>query len=84
VPRRQEEREEVMTEPALPDAILDGGPSDVAERDRLLHLTDPSATKVKLLIGNRYEHFELTTKVANHQARELKVFEWTGSTYVAE
>lgn len=51
-----------------PNVILRGGP----------------AVKVKLLKGNRYEHFEPTDGTVLEDELELLVYDWSGDTYVAE
>jgi hypothetical protein len=67
-----------------PNAILAGGPAEkLPEAERLRHITGPES-KLKLLRGNRYEHFQRTAETILHELGELRVFTWTGSTYVAE
>ncbi|MFJ3928299.1 DUF5988 family protein [Streptomyces sp. NPDC090022] len=41
-------------------------------------------TKVKVLWGNRYEHFEPTDGTITAEELELMVYQWSGYTYVAE
>lgn len=72
-----------MTLATRPNAILAGGPKTLPTAERLRHITG-SESKLKLLRGNRYEHFERTAETIPHELGELHVFAWTGSTYVAE
>jgi hypothetical protein len=67
-----------------PNAILAGGPAEkFPEVERLRHIIG-SESKLKLLRGNRYEHFQRTAETILHELGELRVFTWTGCTYVAE
>ena len=64
--------------------VLRGGPSsELPEDERVRYVTDTSAP-LKLLRGNRYEHFEPSAEKVRHGDRELQVFVWAGHTYVAE
>ncbi|WP_019074861.1 DUF5988 family protein [Streptomyces hokutonensis] len=71
-----------MTAPE-PNAILTGGPSSVPEEERLRYVAD-TGTKIRLLSGNRWEHFDPTTRVIRHHGRDLLVFVWSRHTYIAE
>jgi hypothetical protein len=66
-----------------PNIVLQGGPASLPDAERMRHLSD-THEKLKLRHLNRYEHFEPTSHMRVHQGRDLKVFEWTGTTYVAE
>ncbi|MEU9715461.1 DUF5988 family protein [Streptomyces sp. NPDC047976] len=69
-----------------PNVILSGGPSSTAEElDRIRYVEDTTA-KVKVLNGNRYEHFEPTggTVVDPELELELLVYAYSGHTYIAE
>jgi Family of unknown function (DUF5988) len=67
-----------------PNAILRGGPAiRFADEQKVLHVLDPEAT-VKLSMGNCHEHFRPTGETVAQGEWELRVFEWQGSTYVAE
>ena len=46
--------------------------------------TGVSVSAVKVLFGNRYEHFEANSETTFVDDRELQVFVWTRCTYVAE
>ncbi|MCX4638578.1 DUF5988 family protein [Streptomyces platensis] len=72
-----------MTNTDKPNAILKGGPSHFPEHLRIRHLTDPTE-KVKVLFGNRYEHFEATSETTNQPVDGLQVFVWVDHTYIAE
>lgn len=65
------------------NVVLRGGPPSLSlrERMRFVRSTDD---KLKLFQGNRYDHFEPTGELERHLGRDLHVFVWTGSTYVAE
>ncbi|MFE7619920.1 DUF5988 family protein [Streptomyces sp. NPDC057496] len=67
-----------------PNIILTGGPTFlIHEKDRVRYVADRNS-KVKVLSGNRYEHFEPTDETVVEDDRELQVFAWSGCTYVAE
>ena len=73
-----------MSVATTPNAVLAGGPAhSLPEAERLRHITS-SESKLKLLRGNRYEHFQRTAETILHELGELRVFAWIGSTYVAE
>ena len=73
-----------MSVATIPNAILAGGPAEsLPEMERVRHIT-VSESKLKLLRGNRYEHFQRTAETILHDLGELRVFAWIGSTYVAE
>ncbi|MER5500804.1 MULTISPECIES: DUF5988 family protein [unclassified Streptomyces] len=67
-----------------PNVILTGGPTFlIHEKDRVRYVADRDS-KVKVLSGNRYEHFEPTDETVVADDQELQVFAWSGCTYVAE
>jgi hypothetical protein len=67
-----------------PNAILRGGSGPLqAESERIHHVADPGAV-LKLLNGNRYDHFEPTSETAEHGGRVLPILTWVRCTYVAE
>ena len=76
----------IMDDTGAPNVFLSGGGSRtaLADEERLRYLPDPDVTKVKILCGNRYEHFEASTDTTLVDERELRVFVWTRRTYVAE
>ncbi|MFJ3950453.1 DUF5988 family protein [Streptomyces sp. Je 1-4] len=66
------------------NALLRGGPTTyVANEERVRYVPD-MASPLKLLCGNRYEHFEPTPERVRQDGHTLRVFVWTGCTYVAE
>jgi Family of unknown function (DUF5988) len=67
-----------------PNVILDGGPSDALPDGERIRYVAGGAARVKLLRGNRYEHYEKSTRTLPHENGTLQVFVWTGSTYIAE
>ncbi len=73
-----------MTSDTAPNAILHGGPSEYLPDDRRLrHVAEPQDV-LKVLCGNRYEHFRRSARTVRHESLELRVFAWTGFTYLAE
>ncbi|MCX5269374.1 DUF5988 family protein [Streptomyces sp. NBC_00199] len=67
-----------------PNAILKGGPTfQLTDEDRIRFIAD-TTIKVKILKGNRYEHFEPTHTTITTDNNQLHVYTWTGYTYVAE
>jgi len=68
-----------------PNVYLSGGQSPyIDEDDRLRHVPDPYQGVLKVLCGNRYEHFKSDAETTVVDDRELHVFSWTHSTYLAE
>lgn len=67
-----------------PNVLLRGGPSAAfPDEERVRHVPDRETT-LKLIRGNRYEHWEPTAEKVRHGDRELQVFVWSGCTYLAE
>ncbi|MEU5404210.1 DUF5988 family protein [Streptomyces sp. NPDC005963] len=67
-----------------PNAILTGGPAELLpEGERIRYVVDETAT-VKVLKGNRYEHWEPSPQTVLHTGGELRVYRWVRFTYVAE
>ena len=67
-----------------PNAILTGGPTSFFENERRIWSTPQLDTKIKLLNGNRYEHFAPTPETVFVGGRRLQIFVWSGYTKVAE
>lgn len=66
------------------NALLRGGPSaEFTEEQRVRHVPEGTST-LKLARGNRYEHFQPTGETVHHRGRDLRVFVWSGCTYLAE
>ncbi|MFF1903669.1 DUF5988 family protein [Kitasatospora sp. NPDC058218] len=70
-----------MTEPKA-NILLEGGAVG-AEFARVREV-DPRESVVKVHVGNRYEHFRRNGRTVVHEGVPLDVFEWSGSTFVAE
>lgn len=71
-------------DPVPPNTFLRGGPPHgPGDRARLCHVED-SAVRLKLDRGNCYDHFEATPDRVRLEGYELRVFDWTHRTYVAE
>ncbi|MCP9955775.1 DUF5988 family protein [Actinomadura madurae] len=74
-----------MKQNGAPNIFLSGGPPSRITGERQLHyIADLDVPKVKIPFGNRYEHFEASSETMRIDDRELRVFVWTHSTYVAE
>ena len=67
-----------------PNIILTGGPTGSGEIPNRVRFVARPDVKVKILAGNRYEHFEPTAEVFVLSGRKLQVYVWSGSTKVAE
>jgi hypothetical protein len=67
-----------------PNAILTGGPASMFQNGpRIWAAASPDAD-VKLLNGNRYEHFSPTPETVFVDGRRLQIFVWSSYTKVAE
>jgi hypothetical protein len=66
-----------------PNAVLRGGPEYLSDSDRVRHIENLEM-ELKLLVGNRYEHFVPTGEEVAAGRRRLRVFEWTNRTFIAE
>ncbi|MFB6893733.1 DUF5988 family protein [Kitasatospora sp. NPDC056327] len=73
-----------MTLDTEPNTILEGGPATGLPEHERVRFLDAEQHVLKLPRGNRYEHFRRSHRTVRHRASELRVFEWTGSTFVAE
>ncbi|UJW32914.1 DUF5988 family protein [Saccharothrix sp. AJ9571] len=67
-----------------PNVVLRGGPLALPGGNPRFHRVPDEELPLKLVNGNRYEHFRPTTETELHAGRPLRVFEWIGRTYVAE
>lgn len=67
-----------------PNILLVGGPELPSDTHQRVRFTVHPDAPVKLLAGNRYEHFEPTSRRQLVDGRELVVFEWSRYTKVAE
>jgi hypothetical protein len=67
-----------------PNIALRGGPSGSAAADSTIYYEQGPNEVYKLPLGNRYEHFTPTEETVSVGDRQLRVYEWTHTTYVAE
>ncbi|MEJ3750557.1 DUF5988 family protein [Actinomycetes bacterium KLBMP 9797] len=67
-----------------PNAVLRGGPMPQLDDGQRLCCVDATDTVLKLPRGGYYDHFRVTPERVRHDGRELRVFEWSHRTYVAE
>jgi hypothetical protein len=65
------------------DVVLAGGPSSLPEGDRIRTVSS-LADKIKLPIGNGYEHFAYSGEYQNFQGSRMPAFTWCGRTKIAE
>jgi len=76
--------ESVLDSRQEPNSILTGGPAGFASGTGRLWFTERPDRAVKLLNGNRYEHFVPTPETVLVEGRMLQIFCWAGFTKVAE
>ncbi|GGX36278.1 DUF5988 family protein [Streptomyces lomondensis] len=67
-----------------PNVILRGGASPYLTDDQRIRYVEDTDDNLKLLRGNRYEHFEPTAESETHDGMQLRVFVWLGVTKLAE
>jgi hypothetical protein len=66
------------------NTFLHGGPSiRIPDHVRICYVSDREDS-LKLKLGTTCEHFVRTLERIQHNGRELQVFSWTHSTFVAE
>ncbi|MFD5028868.1 DUF5988 family protein [Streptomyces sp. NPDC058220] len=63
-------------------AILRGGPDGTPATWKLQ--PGPCDTRLKILRGNGYEHFEFTRQYAEFNGELCPVYRWSYRTYIAE
>jgi hypothetical protein len=63
--------------------LLVGGPAALHEADRI-RVVDTLVDKIKLLLGNAYEHFAYSGESRDLNGSALPVFQWCTRTKVAE
>jgi hypothetical protein len=68
---------------SAPNVLLRGGPPSLSADDRR-RLVPDLGSLLKLLWGNRYEHFSPTSETVSDDGRTLRVFQWITCTYIAE
>jgi hypothetical protein len=67
------------------NVFLSGGPTDIPQRQRLIHLADVTADDdVVVPKGNGYEHFSSTNEICEIDGSRLTVFRWQYNTRIAE
>ncbi|KUJ69089.1 hypothetical protein ACZ90_14720 [Streptomyces albus subsp. albus] len=70
------------------NAVLRGGPTtlsaDAYPEDERIVTVDDLDQIVKLPRGSHYDHYAPTTEWQERAGRNLRVFEWSRRTYVAE
>ncbi|HXR69794.1 DUF5988 family protein [Actinocrinis sp.] len=72
------------TVPQIPNAFLRGIPVSLLIDGARERRVDEVDENLKLFMGNRHEHFRPLAETVTIGGRELRVFEWTHSTFVAE
>lgn len=72
-----------MSAASRANVILRGGPENFPEDQRLRFVEDLQSV-LKVPYMNRREHFRRSTETVRADSAVLTVFEWSGSTYVAE
>jgi hypothetical protein len=68
---------------SAPNVLLRGGPPSLSADERRRLVSDLGSL-LKLLRGNRYEHFSPTSETVSDGGRTLRVFQWITCTYIAE
>ena len=77
--------ESVLDSREQPNILLTGGPTGFATRNGGREwFAERLDRAVKLLNGNRYEHFAPTAETVLVDGRRLLVFRWAGYTKIAE
>lgn len=78
------EATDVQAAPEIPNAFLRGIPISLLIDGARERRVDEIDETLKLFMGNRHEHFRPLAETVTIGGRELRVFEWTHSTFVAE
>lgn len=63
--------------------LLVGGPAALPESDRI-RVVDTLVDKIKLFLGNSYEHFTYSGESRELNGSPLPVFQWCYRTKIAE
>ncbi|MGH3416535.1 MAG: DUF5988 family protein [Actinocrinis sp.] len=71
---------------AVPDAFLSGIPTSLLiDGSREYRVGEDGIDEdLRLFMGNRHEHFRPLAETVRIGGRELRVFEWTHSTFTAD
>jgi hypothetical protein len=67
-----------------PNVLLTGGPASCFTNGGRTWSAERLDADVKVLNGNRYEHFSPTPESVSVDGRRLRIFVWSGYTKVAE
>jgi Family of unknown function (DUF5988) len=73
----------MTTTAKLPNALLKGGPAQLDHAERIRHVEDIDQ-RVKLQVGNGYEHFAPNGETVESEHGLLRVFQWEHRTRIAE
>ena len=65
------------------EVLLVGGPTGLADADRI-RVVGTLVEKIKLLLGNGYEHFTYSGESRELNGSRVPVFRWCHRTKVAE
>ncbi len=69
--------------PCEPNVILRGGPVQVTGENGMRYHANVNE-KIKISVGNAYEHYLPTPETTEHGGVRLRVFQWSRRTYIAE
>ena len=67
-----------------PNVILRGGHARLSADQLVTRYVADTNAVLKLRCGNHYEHFTPSPATVHLDGREMQVFVWTMTTYVAE
>jgi len=67
-----------------PNTVLRGGPARGTRHELTVCHVEDTEVSVTLHRGNCYDHFQETPDRLSRDGLELRVFDWTHRTYVAE
>ncbi len=68
----------------IPNVFLTGIPTCLLTDGGPERRVDRIDADLKLFMGNRHEHFRPLAETVTIDGRELRIFQWTHSTFVAE
>ncbi len=75
---------EASPEITIPNVFLTGIPTCLLTDGGPARRVDEIDADLKLFMGNRSEHFRPLAETVTIDGRELRIFQWTHSTFVAE
>jgi hypothetical protein len=67
-----------------PNAVLCGGNLTALPQQHRYVRVDDTSQKIKILVGNGYDHFLPTDRVQRSYGHILTVYDWSHRTYIAE